>query len=77
MKMVKKDGAHCKGAKQTPSVIFFGQNYLIKIMSHVMRKPVFGVSNQVRLKTACSATETSSSLEILDIASNYIIQSYQ
>ena len=31
-------------------------------MSHVMRKPVFGVCDQVRLKPACSATETSKSL---------------
>ena len=28
-------------------------------MSHVMRKPVFGVSDQVRLKPASSATDTS------------------
>ena len=28
-------------------------------MSHVMRKPVLGVSDQVRLKPAYSATETS------------------
>ena len=28
-------------------------------LSPVMRKPVFGVSGQVRLKPACSATETS------------------
>ena len=30
-----------------------------------MRKPIFGVCDQVRLKPACSATETSYSLEIL------------
>ena len=28
-------------------------------MSLITRKPVFGVSDQVRLKPACSATETS------------------
>ena len=28
-------------------------------MSHVMRKPVYGVCDQVRLKPACSVTETS------------------
>ena len=28
-------------------------------VSHVMRNPVFGVCDQVRLKPACSATETS------------------
>ena len=38
-------------------------------MSHVTRKPVFRVSDQVRLKPAYSATETSYSLEILDLAS--------
>ena len=27
-------------------------------LSHVMRKHVFGVSDQARLKLACSATET-------------------
>ena len=30
-----------------------------KYLSLVTRKPVFGVSDQVRLKPACSATETS------------------
>ena len=36
-------------------------------MSLVMRKPVFGVSNQVRLKSACSATEASLSHELVNI----------
>ena len=40
-----------------------------------MRKPVFGISDQVRHKVACSASETSSSLEILEIASTGIILS--
>ena len=44
-------------------------------MSLVTRKPVFGVSDQVRLKAACSATENSYSLEILDLASIGIILS--
>ena len=44
-------------------------------MSLVTRKPVFGVSDNVRLKPACSATETSYSLEILDLASIGIILS--
>ena len=34
-----------------------------------MSKPVFGVYDQVRLKPACSATETSWTLDILSIAS--------
>ena len=46
-------------------------------MSHVTRKPVFGVSDQVRLKPVSSATETSYSLEILDLVSIRIIPSRQ
>ena len=46
-------------------------------MSHATRKPVFGVSNQVRLKSACSATVTSWSLEFLDKAIICIILSRQ
>ena len=34
---------------------------------HVTRKPVIRVSDQVRLKLACSATKTRWRLEILDI----------
>ena len=36
-------------------------------LSHVTRKPVFGVCDQVRLKLTCSASETS--FEISDLAS--------
>ena len=46
-------------------------------MRLIMRKPVFGVSDQVRLKPACSATEASQSLEISAIASRGIILSRQ
>ena len=46
-------------------------------MSHIMRKPVFGVSDQVRLKQGCSASEASKSLEISDLASRGIILSRQ
>ena len=46
-------------------------------MSLVTRKPVFGVSDQVRLKPAYSAAETSQGLGILDIASIDIILSKQ
>ena len=35
----------------------------------IMRNPVFGVSGQVRLKPACSATETSNNIENLHGAS--------
>ena len=46
-------------------------------MSQVTRKPVFGICDQVRLKPACSATETSYSLEILDIVNIGFILSKQ
>ena len=36
-------------------------------MSHVTRKPVFGVCDQVRLQPVCSADEISQGLEILGI----------
>ena len=46
-------------------------------MSHIMRKSVFGISDQVRLKPACSATETSYGLGIVTVASVGIILSRQ
>ena len=46
-------------------------------MSLVTRKPVFEVFDQIRLKLACSATETSKSLEILYLVSIEIILSRQ
>ena len=42
-----------------------------------MRKPVFGVCDQVRLKPACAATETSSRLEISYVETRGIILSEQ
>ena len=36
-----------------------------------MRKPVFGVYDQVRLKPACSATEASENHEIANIETRY------
>ena len=48
-----------------------------KKLSYVMRKPVFGFCNQVRLKPACSATDSSKSLGILDIESVRTILSMQ
>ena len=42
-----------------------------------MRKPFFGVFNQVRLKPACAATETSWCLVISAIVSRGIIPSRQ
>ena len=53
-------GINCSGRKI---------NYVVYHMSHVTRKPVLGVCNQVRLKLAYSASESSYSLEISDVAS--------
>ena len=44
-------------------------------MSLVTRKPVFGVFDQVIHKPACAATETSYSLEMLDMEIRGIILS--
>ena len=44
-------------------------------MSLVMRKPVFRVCDQVRLKPAYAATEARESLQILDVGSTGIILS--
>ena len=46
-------------------------------ISHVTRKPVFGVCDQVRHKPACSADETRLSLEISAIETRDIILSRQ
>ena len=46
-------------------------------LSLVTRKPVFGVSDQVRLTPACSATETRQTLGILDIETRGIKLSKQ
>ena len=45
--------------------------------SLITRKPVFGVCDQVRLKPACSTTETSWRLQISDIETRDIILSRQ
>ena len=46
-------------------------------MSLVMRKPVFGVFDQVRLKPACSAVEACESHEISNIETRDIVLSRQ
>ena len=46
-------------------------------LSHVTRKPVFWVGDQVRLKPVCSADETSYGLEISVIASRGVTLSNQ
>ena len=44
-------------------------------MSRVMRKPVFGVSDQVQHKPGCTVTEDGWRLEILDLGSRGIVLS--
>ena len=44
-------------------------------MSLVMRKPVFGVSDQVRHKPGCTFTEDGERLEVSDIGSRGIVLS--
>ena len=46
-------------------------------MSHVMRKPVFGRFDQVRLKLASSVTEDIQSNEIMDLLTIGIIQQFK
>ena len=46
-----------------------------KSLSLVLRKPVFGVSNQVRQKPGCTATEDGKMLEISDLESRGIVLS--
>ena len=46
-------------------------------MSHVTRKPIFGVCDQGRLKSACAATKARQRLEISDIETKGIILSRQ
>ena len=42
-------------------------------MSDVVRIPVFGVSNQIRLKGSCTTTEDGLRFEILDLGSKRIV----
>ena len=44
-------------------------------MSLVLRKPVFGVADQVRHKPVCTATEDGERLEISDLESRGIVES--
>ena len=44
-------------------------------MSLVVRKPVFGVSDQVRHKPGCTATEDDQRLEISDLERRWVVLS--
>ena len=46
-------------------------------MSHVVRKPVFGVSDQFRHKPGCTTIDDGLRLAILDLGSKAIVQSMQ
>ena len=48
---------------------------VLRYLSRVLRKPVFGVSDQVRHKPGCTATEDGYSLEISDVGSRGIVLS--
>ena len=47
--------------------------FLSDNLSLVLRKPVFGVSNQVRYKPGCAATKYSQRLEISDLGNRGIV----
>ena len=61
---------HLKFYGHYPSLLFF-QLY----MSHDVRKPVFGVSDQVRDKTAYAVTEDRERREIFDLDSRGLVLS--
>ena len=50
-------------------------SHVISYMSLVLRKPVFGVSDQVLHKPGCTATEDGWKLEISDLGSKGIVLS--
>ena len=52
--------------------VLFGATFLLSQLSLVMRKPVFGVSDQVRHKPGCTKTEDDYRLEISDLGSKGI-----
>ena len=43
-------------------------------LSHVMRIPVFGVSDKVRYKPGCTSTEADKRLELLNLGTIYTRQ---
>ena len=61
------------------STVFHLNSYMVNrldpYLSLVVRKPDFGVSEQVRDKRGCTVTEDGSRLEILDLGSRRIVLS--
>ena len=62
----------CRFFKKTCVGICVGTTYFV---SHIMRKPVFGVSHQILHRPGCTTTEDGLRLEILDLRSIGIILS--
>ena len=52
-----------------------GGRQSVALLSLVARKPVFGVSDQVRHKSGCTTIEDGYRLEILDLESRWIVLS--
>ena len=68
-----------RGRSEVGKRIFLGggnQTLFIKLyMSHDVRKPVFVVSDQVRHKPGCTATQDGYKLEISDLESRRLVLS--
>ena len=78
MKKKKKDNDKIKKSVQTSSACGLFILYVIEHclhLSHVLKKLVFRVSDQVRYKPGCAVTEDGWSLESLDLESRGIILS--
>ena len=60
--------------KQANSALVFR---CIDNKSQVMRKPIFGVSDQVRLRRVCTATKDDQRLQISDLGRGGIVLSMQ
>ena len=60
-------GYHCYLTSRNRSTLGMYLLLYRNDMSCIMRKPVFGVSNQVRHKSGCTAIEDGLRLEILDL----------
>ena len=60
---------YLSAAQNSKKIIKLSVKHFQNEMSLVLRKPVFGVSDQVRHKPGCTATEDGQRLEISDIGS--------
>ena len=69
---IKLDHHHGQGVQNIPKSQDIAR---LPYMSLVLRKPVFGVNNQVHYKPGCTATEDGQRLEISDLESRGIVLS--